>query len=56
MMHKNPKSFKDRVDLGDEARRSSDFEGAIIEYQEALRIKEDPKIHIKLGDVFRVRD
>jgi tetratricopeptide (TPR) repeat protein len=56
MMGKNPKSFADRVALGDEARLGADFDGAIIEYSEALKLKDDPKIHIKLGDVYRVRD
>lgn len=56
MLGKNPKKFQDRVELGDQARLAADFEGAAIEYIEALRLKEDPKIHAKLGDVYRVRD
>lgn len=55
MMGKNPKSFADRVELGDQARASADFIGAIIEYSAALQLKDDPKLHIKLGDVYRVR-
>lgn len=56
MMGKNPRSFDDRVELGNEARRSADFIGAIIEFLEALKIKDDPKIHISLGEVYRVVD
>ena len=56
LMRKNPKSFKDRVELGDQARVSGDFQGSVIEYREALRLKDDSGIHMKLGDVFRVRD
>ena len=56
LMRKNPKSFKDRVELADQARLAGDFQGAIIEYKEALRLKDDANIHMKLGDVFRVRD
>lgn len=55
MMGLNPRNFADRVKLGDEARLSGDFIGAIIEYEAACQIKDDPKIHVKLGDVYRVR-
>ncbi len=55
-MGKNPRSFADRVALGNEARRNLDFEGAMIEYSAALQIKDDPKVHVALGDVYRVRD
>lgn len=53
---KNPRSFKDRLDLGKSARLSGDFEGAIVEFQAALRAQNDPKVHVDLGDVFRIRD
>ncbi len=56
MMGKDPKSYADRVALGDQARLAADFVGAIIEYGAALKLKDDPKLHIKLGDVYRVRD
>ncbi len=56
LMRKNPRSFKDRVELGDQARLGGDFQGSVIEYREAIRIKDDAGIHLKLGDVFRVRD
>jgi tetratricopeptide (TPR) repeat protein len=56
MMGKDPKSYADRVALGDQARLAADFVGAIIEYSAALKLKDDAKLHIKLGDVFRVRD
>jgi len=54
-MGKNPKDFATRVALGDAARKSADFVGAIVEYREALKIKDDAAVHEKLGDVFRVR-
>lgn len=53
---KNPKSFKDRQEMGKAARLSGDFEGAIVEFQAALKIQNDPKLHVDLGDVLRVRD
>jgi tetratricopeptide (TPR) repeat protein len=56
MMGKNPRSFKDRVQLGDEARLSGDFVGALIEYSEACKIQDDPALHVKMGDIYRVRD
>jgi tetratricopeptide (TPR) repeat protein len=56
MLGKNPGSFKDRVDIGRAARLAGDFDGAIVEYASALRIKDDPKLHADLGDVYRVRD
>lgn len=52
-MNLDPNSFSARVRLGDEARISRDTVGAIIEYQAALAIKNDPAVHEKLGDVFR---
>jgi tetratricopeptide (TPR) repeat protein len=55
MLHKNPNSYKDRVDLGDQARLAGDFIGAIVEYRAAVKLKNDPDTHIKLGDVYRVR-
>jgi tetratricopeptide (TPR) repeat protein len=58
IMGKDPHRFKDRVELGDQARQpaNADFIGAIIEYSEALKIKDDPAIHAKLGDVYLLRD
>lgn len=55
-MGKNPRSFADRVAIGDLCRKAADFVGAIVEYGEALKIKDDAPLHEKLGDVFRVRD
>ncbi|MBA4078624.1 MAG: hypothetical protein C0508_26590, partial [Cyanobacteria bacterium PR.023] len=55
-MGKNPRSFADRVAVGDACRKAADFVGAIVEYQEALKLKDDGPLHEKLGDVFRVRD
>ncbi len=56
MMGKDPKSFDVRVALGEEARRGGDFVGAIIEFNEALKIQDDPKLHAVLGDIYRVKD
>ncbi len=56
MLGKNPRSFKDRVELGKQARMSGDFEGAIVEYSNALKLQNDAKLHVDLGDVYRVRD
>ena len=56
MMGKDPKSFADRKALGKEAQLSSDFIGALIEYGEACKIKDDPKLRIEMGNIYRVRD
>lgn len=56
MMGKNPRSFTDRVQLGDDARHSGDMIGAIIEYSEALKLKDDRNLHLVLGDLYRVQD
>lgn len=53
-MSRDPNKFEDRVDIGDDCRKSSDFAGAIVEYQAALKLKPDAKVWEKLGDVFRV--
>ncbi len=50
------KSFADRIALAREARKKSDFDGAIREYEAALAIKDDPNAHIALGDLYRVRN
>lgn len=55
-MGKNPNDFATRVAMGDACRKAADFIGAIVEYGEALKIKDDAAIHERLGDVFRVRD
>ena len=56
MMGKHPNSFADRVQLGDDARHSGDMIGAIIEYSEALKIKDDRNLHLVLGDLYRIQD
>lgn len=53
---KNPRSFKDRQDLAKQARLSGDFDGAIAEYISALRVQNDGKTHLDLGNVYRVKD
>lgn len=56
MMSRDPNNFKDRVDLGDAARKAGDdFAGAIVEYKAALALKDDAPTHEKLGDVLRVQ-
>lgn len=55
-MKLDPHSFKDRLELGKQCRLQSDFDGAIVEFQAALRIKNDAALHVELGDVLRVRD
>ncbi len=54
-MKKDPASFKDRVDLGDQARLSGDFEGAVIEYQAAFHLKDDAAVKQKLEKLANVR-
>ena len=45
---KNPKSVNESVALGDEAQAAGDEMGAAVEYQAALKIKDDPSIRQKL--------
>lgn len=47
-MGKNPKVFKDRLDLGNKALNQGDRLGARIEYEAALAIKPDPITQQKL--------
>jgi len=53
---KSPQDFNTRVYRADRARKSGDFNGAIVEYEEAAKIKADAAVYEKLGDVRRVRD
>lgn len=55
-MGKNPRSFADRVELGKAARRSGDLEGGIVEFAEALKLKEDPALRVELGNLYYVRE
>lgn len=55
-MGKDPKSFDHRISLGDGARKSGELEGAMVEYQAALKLKDDGPTHEKLGDCCRVKD
>ena len=52
---KNPDSFDDRVQLAQDARTSGDFVGAIVEYNAALKLKDDRKIHEALGQIYTER-
>jgi tetratricopeptide (TPR) repeat protein len=55
LLGKNPTSFSDRVQLGDDAVKTGDLVGAIVEYMAATVIRSDPTIYIKLGDVLHMR-
>jgi hypothetical protein len=46
---KDPDSFSDRVALGDEATNCGDTKGSIIEYEAALKLKEDSNVRAKLA-------
>jgi len=50
-MGKNPDSFKDRAELGDQARLNGDMEGSVIEYQAALSLQHDAEVQKKLNDL-----
>ncbi len=56
IMGRDPRDFQDRLELGDIARKGGDFDGATVEYQAAIGIKDDALVREKLGDVYRVRD
>lgn len=47
-MGKNPKNFKDRLDLGNKALAQGDVIGAKIEFEAAIAIKPDPIVQEKL--------
>lgn len=55
IMGRDPGNFQDRVELGDMARKQGDFDGAIVEYQASIALKNDPAVREKLGDVLRVK-
>jgi tetratricopeptide (TPR) repeat protein len=55
-MGKDPHSFKDRVALGKAARLAGDLEGGIVEFSEALKIKDDPALRVELGNLFYVKN
>jgi tetratricopeptide (TPR) repeat protein len=46
---KDPDVFEDRVALGNEALRKDDTRGGIVEYEAALKIKEDSAVRAKLS-------
>lgn len=49
---KDPASFKDRVDLGDQAAKAGDKIGARFEYEQALAIKDDPLVKARIQALF----
>jgi len=50
----NPNRFADRVELGDSAKEQSDLEGAVVEYNAALKLKHDQQVYGKLAKVYRL--
>lgn len=50
-MHINPRSFADRVKLGDQAAAGNDLPGAVVEYRAALQIKSDKVTSKKLEKI-----
>ncbi len=52
-LHKNPKAFKDRLKLADDALKEHDRIGALIEYQQALAIEENSAVRSKLKELNR---
>jgi tetratricopeptide (TPR) repeat protein len=52
-MGKNPRSFADRIALGDQAKSDGDLVGAAVEYDAAVRIKNEPGLHGKIADIYR---
>ncbi len=47
----DPESAKDHIKLGDDARSDGDVVGAVVEYIEALKIKDDPAVQKKLQEI-----
>lgn len=54
-MGKNPRDFATRVALGKVCQATADFIGAIVEFREAVKIKDDFAVRGQLGDIYRVR-
>jgi TonB family protein len=52
MMGKDPDSFSERVNLGDQEYSSGNFVGAVVEYKAALNLHESPVVRRKLIDAF----
>lgn len=50
---KDPDSFSDRVALGDEATNRGDTKGSIIEYEAALKLKDEPEVRAKLNEALK---
>jgi tetratricopeptide (TPR) repeat protein len=53
MLDKDPSSFNVRVELAAQSARASDYAGAVVEYTEALKIKDDSTIRQKIVDTYR---
>lgn len=50
LLGRDPHSYEDRVALGDHAKATNDKVGAIFEYQEALKLQENPEISARLKE------
>jgi TonB family protein len=55
-LSKDPESFDDRMALAEEAKKSGDLHGAVVEYILALRIKDDPIIQQKLDEIKKEKE
>lgn len=51
---KNPQNPKDRKELGEQAQRSGNLQGAVTEYKASLKLKADPAVGVKLGEAYRI--
>jgi tetratricopeptide (TPR) repeat protein len=54
VMGKDPDSFTDRVELGNQDKLEGDLVGAVVQYRAALKLKRDPEIHRRLVNVYRL--
>jgi TonB family protein len=52
MMKRDPDSFSERVNLGDQEFSLGNFVGAVVEYKAALELHEEPDVRKKLIDAF----
>jgi hypothetical protein len=53
MSGKDPKSFAVRLAIADQCASSGDNKSAIVEYREALAIKDDPSVKAKLNTLLQ---
>jgi len=53
---KDPNKFSDRISLANKAKTDKDLIGAAVEYNAALKLKDDRDVHKKLGDIYKSLD